>query len=399
MTGSENDLFLLLLIVGTVLVLNVFLKPRLKEYGVPSLVVFLLLGIGCSLTNGVWHWKTPVMAEGLHVFSQLGVIALLFHVGLDSNLSGLLEKLTDAIWVWAGNVAVPLAIGFGTTFYLLGFGVIPSLIVGVAFSATSVGITASVWEETNQLNTSDGELFVDVAELDDLSAVLLMVLLFAILPELRTGQEISTGALLWPLGSFFIKITLFGTGCVLFSLYLEEPIMNVVARNDTGSELLLCMVGISFVIAATAEALGFSLAIGALFAGLVFSRDPQMVREDARFQILYDFFTPFFFLVIGLSVAPDLSGLSPVAIALLLVAAVASKFLGAGLPAWGIGGRTTGLLLGMSMVPRAEIFLIILKKGFEAGTWAVPDELYTTMVIVSLGSCLVGALALRRLLT
>jgi len=396
MSGAETDLFGLFFLAGGVIFLNVLLKPRLSSLGIPSLLVFLLFGILLSWTDGIWTWRTDTIDEGLHVLSQLGVVALLFRVGLDSHLPELIDKLKQATWIWAANVLVALGAGFGTAYYLLGYGGIPSLITAAAFSATSVGVTASVWEEADQLDTPAGQLFVDVAELDDLSAVCLMALVFAVLPELRAGSGIDGIALLTQLGGFLFRFALFGAGCVFFSLYLEKPIVEFASRTESGSERLLCMVGLSFVIAALAGLMGFSLAIGALFAGLVFSRDPQAVREEARFQILYDFFTPFFFLVIGLNVSPDLSALPAGAAILLFLMAAGSKLIGAGGPAWWIEGRRAGLLLGISMIPRAEILLIIMKKGLDLGSWAVPEPLYGAMVFVSMSTCVIGAFLLRR---
>lgn len=399
MHGTESEIIGLIFLLGAVVSGKVFLKYVFDRVGLPSLLAFLLLGIALSWTDRLWGWIGQAMRVELEFLGQLGLVALLFKVGLDSDLSGLVEKLSEAFWVWLGNVALSLAAGYAAASYLLGLGLIPSVITAVAFSATSVGVTARVWEETNRLNTEEGELFVDVAEMDDLSAVILMALLFSILPELRSGSPLDLALLLRELGQFAIQGVLFGAFCLFFSSSLEEPISDFVSDVQPRTGPLLLMVGLGFIIAGLAVVLGFSLAIGALFAGILFSRDPIMIREEASFQVLYEFFTPFFFLMIGLSVRIEWAGSALLLGSVLLVVAVVSKLLGAGLPAWGLHDRRTGLLLGVSMVPRAEIMLIIMKRGLELGTWAVSETLYGSMVLVALGSCLVGSIGLRNLMT
>jgi len=139
-----------------------------------------------------------------------------------------------------------------------------------------------------------------------------------------------------------IQGVLFGAFCLFFSSYLEEPISDFVSDVQPRTGPLLLMVGLGFIIAGLAVVLGFSLAIGALFAGILFSRDPIMIREEASFQVLYEFFTPFFFLMIGLSVRIEWAGSALILGSVLLLVAVISKLLRAGLPAWGLHDRRKG---------------------------------------------------------
>ncbi len=365
----------------------------------PELLVFVLLGVSLSWGGRGLGWETGVMEEGLHFLSKVGLVALLFRVGLDSDLTGLLDKLPKAVPVWLVNVIVTIPIGYATCSLLLGYDWVPSLVVGVAFSATSVGVTASVWEETDQIDTAEGRLFVDVAELDDVSAVCLMALLFATLPHFAGGNSLDAWIVVEELGLFLGKFVLFGAVCVLFSRYLEKPISDVVFESRVENGMVLLMVGTLLIIASVAGLLGFSLAVGALFAGLVFSRDPMMVREEASFQILYNLFTPFFFLMIGWKVHPTFT-VEPLVIgSMLFVMATFSKFFGAGIPAYLVEGKRAGVLLGLSMIPRSEILLLIMKKGLEAKAGFVTDELYEGMVLVSIGTCLVGIIGLGWYLT
>ena len=144
--------------------------------------------------------------------------------------------------------------------------------------------------------------------------------------------------------------------------------------------------------------LGFSVAIGAFFAGLVFSRDPKSVKIDTSFETLFEFFSPFFFIGIGLNIAPNSVTASIGIGVILLMAAVVGKLIGHGAPAAITGGWISFALIGFSMVPRAEIAMIILQHGQELGQWAVPPEVFTAMVFVTALTCIFSPLIIRSFL-
>lgn len=124
-------------------------------------------------------------------------------------------------------------------------------------------------------------------------------------------------------------------------------------------------------------------------------RDPRAVRPEASFDALYDVFTPFFLIQLGMQVKPGLLGSALGCGGVLLAAAVVGELLGAGGASWAMLGARGGRQLGTSMVPRAEIATIVVSKGRELGPWAVSDELFAGMILVSLLTCLAAPLALR----
>jgi Kef-type K+ transport system membrane component KefB len=332
--------------------------------------------------------------------SQVGVIALLFRIGLESNLQGLIRQLPRAGGIWAGNVALSGVAGYGTARWLLGMGLVPSLFAGIGLTATSVGVSMAVWREKKALSSANGELLVDVAELDDISGVGLMAILFAMVPVLQTGGNALTGLTdaLRTAGWFALKLAGFTLLCFLFSRYLEKRLTRLFKKTGHPETTMLLVVGTGFVIAAVAGWLGFSLAIGALFAGLLFSRDPDAVKFDTSFESLYELFTPFFFIGIGLRMVPGSLAEGMTVGSVLLLTAVVGKLLGAGCPALLTTGRAGALLIGLSMVPRAEIAMIIMQRGQELGAWAVPPRLFSAMVFVSAGTCVVVPWVLSSLL-
>jgi Kef-type K+ transport system membrane component KefB len=227
--------------------------------------------------------------------------------------------------------------------------------------------------------------------MDDISAVVFMAILFTIIGALNGEGQTDLLAASFNLTVFFLlKIILFGIFCVLFSLFIEPVITGYFKNLKAGPDPMLVVVAVGFIIAALAALLDFSVAIGAFFAGLVFSRDPQAVKIEASFLPLYEFFSPFFFIGIGLSIDPNAMKAAFGLGLVLLAAAIAGKLLANVVPLWRMIGLPGGLLIGASMVPRAEISMIIMDRGLKAETWAVAPEVFGAMVIVTAGTCILS---------
>ncbi|MBB4285688.1 cation:proton antiporter [Roseospira goensis] len=399
MIESPQEYALLLLLLGTVTLAGTLLRSGLARWRLPAMAGFILIGVGLSGLDTLVPFLTPALHHNLEVLAKLGVVVLLFRVGLESDLGLLVQQLRNAAVIWLPNMAVAAALAFLVVSLWPGYGLIPALFVAVAASATSIGVSTAVWEESGHLNTPRGALLLDVAELDDVSAVILLSMLFAMVPILQAADN----GPLWSAaaqaaGWQIAKLALFCLGCYLFSRRLEKPLTAWFHRLDPGLGPLVFAAGATFLIAAVADLLGFSMAIGALFAGLAFSRDPAEREIDRSFAVLYTLFAPFFFVVIG--VAVNVTALhQALGIGLVLLgAAVLGKLLGAGLPAALVASRRDGLLIGVSMVPRAEIFLIVMLHGVTLGDWAVPERLYTAAVLVSLVTCIAAPVVVQRLL-
>lgn len=383
-------------LIGVLLVIDLLLQARLRRTAVPSVVVHLGLGIALALAEWRWGWLGDSGRGVIDFLGSVGIVFLLFRVGLESNVGKLAENLKGAVLVWIATVIASGSLGFLVTRYGLDLALVPSLFVAVAMTATSVGVGVAVWRDEGALDSKCGQLFLDVAELDDISGIVLMAVLFAVAPLLHDGHTetlaVSVGR---TTAEVLIRLTLFALAVALFARFLEAPLTRLVGRLETAPDRLITVVSVGLIVAATAGALGFTLAIGAFFGGLAFSRDPEAVKLDAYFDPLYDFFTPFFFIAIGLRVDPESFGAAlPLGLLLFLVAA-GGKLLGAG------GGSLVALrprgalLLGVSMIPRAEIAMVIMQYGMLLGAWAVSEKLFSAMVVVSLLTCLVAPIGIR----
>lgn len=387
------------LAAGAIVMLAIFVKATCRRLRVPALVGYLLLGLAGAMANHRWSLFDEQAMAVFDLLAAIGVICLLFRVGLESDKPALIDQLGTAIRVWIGNIGLSALAGYLTARYLLDFALVPSLFIAVALSATSLGVSVEVWREAGALRTRAASLLIDVAEMDDISGIALLAILLAIAPLLHDGDGSSVLPAIGATGALFaVKAVAFGGFCIAFAKYLEKPITDFFRRVEPAPDPMLLVIATGVVIAAVADWLGFTLAIGALFAGLIFSRDPEGIKEEASFAAIYDLFTPFFFIYIGLTLDIAALGLGLGVGITLLAAAVFGKVIGSAVPILRSSGLAGACLIGVSMVPRAEIAMVIMAEGRRLGDWAVPPEVFAGLVGVSLVTCLITPLLVRTLL-
>ncbi len=394
---SDPGSGLLLIALAAILVLGPSTKRFCHHIGIPAPVGFIVIGLVLGAVLRPLQGTSGMVFNGLFaVLAQLGVIALLFRVGLRSHTSVLLQKLPDASVIWVGNVLGSLVVGFVVARYGLAWSLETSLVVATAFSATSIAVSMAVWDELGLANSDAGAMLLDVAELDDLSAAVILAVLLGTLPALLGGDNgfwIQAGT---SLVVVLIKLALFIVGCYLFAHFLEPGFTTFNRRmSDTPASLSISILGAGLAIAAIAAFLNFSIAIGALFAGLAFSRDPNAVRTDGSFTYFYEFLTPFFFVHIGMQT--DLFVMvNALHIGLVLFAAAAlAKLVFTTAPALLSMGRRDAMNLGFSMIPRAEIALVVIYECRQIDERIVPSEVFAGMVFVSLATSILSPVILR----
>ncbi|MFP4550550.1 MAG: cation:proton antiporter [Spirochaetales bacterium] len=387
---------LVILVIAAVLFFAMLGRSAARKIGLPGMVAFLLIGIGINGGFAAAGGLPESLAVLFDVLGTLGVVALLFQAGMHTDVTKLVKQLGPVCAIWAANVVIAGGAGFAVARWIIDLSLIPSLVIAVALTATSVGISVAVWEGREAEQSKDGRLFLGIASLDDISAVVLMAILFAIMPVLRDSSDAALlPTILTRLGWTLAKLVAFAALCLLFSRYLEHRLREGLQRFESPAAALVSVVAISIIIAAVAGLLGFSVAIGAFLAGLAFSGDPAALRQHIAFDTIYDLFVPFFFIGIGLSLELGVALEALVPGLLLLAAAVVGKLLAN----WGVArfftSATGAAAIGVSMVPRAEITMIVMDKARGLGDWAAPTQAYAGMVFVSLVTAIVAPLILR----
>lgn len=303
------------------------------------------------------------------LFAEIGVVLLLFQVGLETRLGALLSVGSTALAVAVLGVALP----FGGAFVaaeLAGGDLALAVFLAAALTATSVGITSSVLRDLGALGTRSGQIILGAAVVDDVLAIMILSVAAGV-----AAGNVDTASLL--------GITAMALGFVVVVVVVGTRVLRgrraiLTAPRFADTPLLPGMI-VMLGLAALAAYIGLAAIIGAFLAGMVVGESSERRALEAEVAPVAAFFTPFFFGSIGVQM--DLAGLaSPTAIGLLVgltALAAVTKFAGAFIGAAREGIRRASLI-GWGMVPRGEVGIVVAGLGLSAG--AISSEVYSIVV-------------------
>jgi Kef-type K+ transport system membrane component KefB len=332
--------------------------------------------------------------SGLQQVSLLGLYALLFLTGLESELDELMAVGVQATSVAVTGVVLPFALGTLGLYYLFHVPLILAIFAGAAMTATSIGITASVFGELGYLKTREGQIVIGAAVLDDILGIVIL----AVVVALAGGEGLSAGPILRLLGAavVFVAVALFlsRTAAPAFDWLID----NLRAPGEVPVAAFVVLSLCCF----AAQAIGLEAALGAFAAGLILSasRHTEAIQETVK--PLVALFATVFFVLIGTGM--DLSVLNPfepanreglvVALFLLVVAILGKVAAG-----WGYlsSQPTDRLMVGLGMLPRGEVGLIFLGLGTQAGL--LTPALEAAILLMVIGTTFLAPLLLRLLLS
>jgi Kef-type K+ transport system membrane component KefB len=307
----------------------------------------------------------------LHALAELGVVLLLFEVGLESDVHDLLRAGIQSTVVALIGVAVPFILGFGVMHWL-GHPTLVAVFVGAALTATSVGITARVLSDLGRLQDAAAKVVLGAAVVDD---ILGLIILAVVTGVAQTGQ-LSLSAIV----SLSAKAVVFLAVAIALGIRFAPALIAYVARMKVRGTLIVYSVLFAVVLATIADLIGLAAIIGSFAAGLILAKTEQREHVEEQITPVADLFVPIFFVTIGMKVQPMM--LSPFGadnqfgLALLLtVIAVLSKLV-TGLSVYQRGVRRWPVAVGM--IPRGEVGLIFAGIGLGAGV--VAGDLYSALV-------------------
>jgi Kef-type K+ transport system membrane component KefB len=311
-------------------------------------------------------------SEVLHALAELGVLILLFEVGLESDLDELLSAGLQATLVAVVGVVLPFAGGYAVMHWL-GYPPLVAVFVGATFTATSVGITARVLADLGRLQDPAANVVLGAAVVDD---VLGLIILAVVTGAAQTGG-VSAGSVALLTG----KAVIFLVAAILLGLRLAPLLVAWIGRLRARGTLVVYSLAFAMGLAALADFIGLATIIGAFAAGLILAKTDRRAPIEERVRPVADLFVPLFFVMVGMKVEPGrlnpLAGETQLGLALLLtVVAVATK-LATGLAAYRPGVRRWPV--GVGMVPRGEVGLIFAGTGLAIGV--VTGDLYSALVV------------------
>jgi Kef-type K+ transport system membrane component KefB len=369
--------------------------PVIGELLVGVLIGPYALGLIGTPDDGlveVFHGDPNAAQEAInlvyHLVAELGVIVLLFFVGLETRVADITRVGSRAAVVAVLGVMVPFLLGFGLIAHVLGGPQLEATFVGAAMVATSVGITARVLRDLGVIASRESRIILGAAVIDD---ILAMIILAVVAGVATTGSIRATDVIVVAGQAvlFTAFVAFVGTGVIRrYALRLEALHMD----NAPFALALGTMLGL----AALAGSIGLAAIIGAFLAGMVFAEAREHFELEHQTLPIYQFLVPFFFVIAGsqvdwrLFVTPGL-----VAVALAVTAlALLGKFLACGVGMLGEGPRSMAIV-GTGMAPRGEVGLIVASLGLSLG--AISQNIFNVVVIMSVLTTVVVPPILRML--
>lgn len=352
---------------------------------IPPVIGEILVGIVIGNTALFGLLKLGSDQEVFQVFKELGVVFLLFAIGLETPFSELRKIGHTAMAVAVLGVLFPFIGGYALTSGL-GFGHIEAIFVATALVATSVGITARVLKDMNLTQTIESRVIIGAAVIDD---ILGMIVLAGAIGISAGGASGLADALVVVLeGVFFVLLVIIVGGMIIpKARQMKETTKTARSINDRsghrrvdaiGVALIVCL-GLSF----AASYLGLAAIIGAFLAGMIFAefRDKWPVEEG--FEPINRLFVPFFFLFVGISVNLNSFGGVLWMAVLITLLAMATKIVGCGLGARKLGSKSAAIV-GVGMMPRGEVGIIVASIGLSMA--AIPSGTFAIVVFMAIAT-------------
>ncbi|WP_411869408.1 cation:proton antiporter [Vulcanococcus limneticus] len=329
----------------------------------------------------------------LEAVANLGLYALLFLTGLESELDELVAVGGQATTVAVAGVALPFALGTLGLMLLFHVDPIPAIFAGASMTATSIGITASVFGELKMLRSREGQIVIGAAVLDDILGIVIL----AVVVSLAGGGSLELG----PILKLVTAALVFVVAAIGLSRTAAPAFDALIDRLKAPGEVIVASFVVLSLSCFAATAIGLEAALGAFAAGLILSTSKHTHAIQESVKPVVALFATIFFVLIGTGM--DLSVLDPtnpanrpglVIAAFLLVVAIAGK-VAAG---WAFLSKqpTNRLVVGLGMMPRGEVGLIFLGLGTQARLLSPPLE--AAILLMVIGTTFLAPLLLRLVL-
>lgn len=342
------------------------------------------LAAGILLGPSLLGWITP--GEPIKLLAEIGIILLLFEVGLETDLGRLVHAGKRALVLALAGFIMPFLLGFGISYYTFQLPMLVSLFIGGTLTATSIGVTVRILADLGRQTSREGQIVLGAAVVDDVMGVILLAILYDF--SLNNTVSLDNAARI----TLFVAI--FFVLAPIAAKLLSGLIHHFHRLSEAPGVIPITLVALVLSFAALAHMIGAPELLGGFVAGIALSRrfflplgitlriDPEFNRNvHGQMKPIIQLFTPIFFVMVGLSL--DLSAIDWSSAffwlfsLVLAVVAIAGKLIGGLLVRENHYARVA---LGMAMVPRGEVGLIFAELGRVSGIF--DNEVYAAIVIV-----------------
>lgn len=364
-----------------------------------ELVIGLILGnLGLLGVHGLDFIRgDPFVA----LLAELGVILLLFEVGLGSTVREMTKVGLPALLVAVLGVVVPFGLGWGASALLLpGASVYVHVFIGAALTATSVGITARVLGDLGRADSPEARIILGAAVIDDVLGLVVLTTVAALIGAANASAAISA----LDIGLVLLKAGGFLVGAVVVGGFVSPRLFGAALRLRGSGLLIASALVICFLFSYAASAAGLAPIVGAFAAGLVLEpvhyRGRAGAKDDQPLETLLApvtaFLVPIFFVLMGMRI--DLGAFARPGVLALSAALTVAAIVGKQACALGVGRGIDRLSVGIGMIPRGEVGLIFANMGLGlslAGTPILDSSTFSAIVIMVIVTTLVTPPALR----
>ncbi|MBL1211290.1 cation:proton antiporter [Geminocystis sp. GBBB08] len=349
--------------------------------GAQDSLIIQLLENTANLTPATEELVFHSMSEVISVLSELGVIILLFEIGLESDLKELIRVGPSATIVAVVGVAVPFILGTLGLLYIFHLPLVPSVFAGAALTATSIGITAKVLAELGKLSSEEGQIIIGAAVLDDILGIIVL----AVVASLAKTGEVQVSQIIY----LIITAATFLIGTILLGRLISPWLVSLVNNMETRGSILITGIIFAFILSYIANVIQLEAILGAFAAGLVLAETEKRKELEKQIIPVADIFVPIFFVCVGAKT--DLSVLNPaipsnreglIIASFLIIAAIVGKVI-TGYTVWG-QATLNKLAIGVGMIPRGEVGLVFAGVGSASGALdPATDAAIIVMVIAT----------------
>ena len=364
--------------------------------GAPPIVGELCAGI--FLGPSLLGWIEPNAV--INLLAEIGIILLLFEVGLETDIGRLVRSGGKAATVAVAGFIFPFILGFMLSHSVFSLPLLQSLFVGGTLTATSIGITIRILSDIGRHRSNEGQIVLGAAVLDDLLGIFLLAVLF----QLSTVGSVDV----YSIGRIVLYVSIFFFAAPVVAKMIAPLIKHFHNRSDIPGMIPIVLVAVVLIFASTAKLVGAPELLGGFVAGVALSRrfflpfgaalhmDPDFTQHvHNEMKPIIHLFTPIFFVMVGLSLdlrAVDWSSGFIWAFSLSIAAvAILGKLGGPWVIRESVPAR---IAIGMAMVPRGEVGLVFAELGRVGGIFN--QEVYAGMILVILYTTLASPFWIKR---
>ena len=367
-----------------------------------------------ELVAGVVLGNLPLLGVGtftfiahdptIDVLAQLGVLILLFEVGLESTVRDMLKVGLPSLFVAVLGVVTPFVLGWGVGAVLLpGHSAYAHAFLGATLTATSVGITARVLTDLGKSQSAEARVILGAAVIDDVLGLVILAIVGGAIQAANLGEQVAVSATLAVLAK---AIGFLGVALAL-GVWLSPKLFRVASRLRGSGVLLVTALVVCFVLAYLAAEIGLAPIVGAYAAGLILEdvhfrefRERGEHRLEELVAPVTTVLVPVFFVLMGMRV--DLSAFARIDILGLAAALTIAAIIGKQACSLGAYGSLDRLSVGLGMVPRGEVGLIFAGIGLTlsiGGERIVDENVFSAVVIMVIVTTMITPPALKWSLT